>query len=191
MLKALWWHATCDCIETRMFSLDVLHGQHVIAYPFVTLNFFPNYKKIITWLIFPGIIIMPCILWIRIRHYCKHYHFNDEFPQWTWKITRIRNATAYWPLSCFAWDFLCMITNRLLIYSGFHQPAKLYKLKHLSKVEVLANDPSGCTFTLVSYISWITKDQCRIISIDSVPVTSSSSFTSVQVILLNASAGVW
>lgn len=32
----------------------------------------------------------------------------------------------------------------------FHlQPAKLYKLKHLSKVEVIANDPSGCTFTLV------------------------------------------
>lgn len=29
------------------------------------------------------------------------------------------------------------------------QPAKLYKLKHLSKVEVLTNDPSGCTFTLV------------------------------------------
>ncbi|CAN1194334.1 hypothetical protein LINPERHAP2_LOCUS42523 [Linum perenne] len=28
------------------------------------------------------------------------------------------------------------------------QPAKLYKLKHLSKVEVVANDPSGCTFTL-------------------------------------------
>ncbi|GAU15351.1 hypothetical protein TSUD_04200, partial [Trifolium subterraneum] len=27
-------------------------------------------------------------------------------------------------------------------------PAKLYKLKHLSKVEVLTNDPSGCTFTL-------------------------------------------
>lgn len=29
------------------------------------------------------------------------------------------------------------------------QPAKLYKLKHLSKVEVITNDPSGCTFTLV------------------------------------------
>ncbi|KAL5131792.1 Exocyst complex component SEC3A [Glycine soja] len=29
------------------------------------------------------------------------------------------------------------------------QPAKLYKLKHLSKVEVVANDPSGCTFTLI------------------------------------------
>ncbi|KAK6256686.1 hypothetical protein QUC31_000145 [Theobroma cacao] len=27
-------------------------------------------------------------------------------------------------------------------------PAKLYKLKHLSKVEVITNDPSGCTFTL-------------------------------------------
>jgi hypothetical protein len=31
------------------------------------------------------------------------------------------------------------------------QPAKLYKLKHLSKVEVLTNDPSGCTFTLVMF----------------------------------------
>jgi len=29
------------------------------------------------------------------------------------------------------------------------QPAKLYKLKHLSKMEVVTNDPSGCTFTLV------------------------------------------
>ncbi|KAJ4831775.1 Exocyst complex component S3A, partial [Turnera subulata] len=28
------------------------------------------------------------------------------------------------------------------------RPAKLYKLKHLSKVEVITNDPSGCTFTL-------------------------------------------
>ncbi|RVX15214.1 Exocyst complex component SEC3A [Vitis vinifera] len=33
--------------------------------------------------------------------------------------------------------------------AGFiQQPAKLYKLKHLSKVEVIANDPSGCTFML-------------------------------------------
>ncbi|CAN0922129.1 Exocyst complex component SEC3A [Linum grandiflorum] len=31
---------------------------------------------------------------------------------------------------------------------GILEPAKLYKLKHLSKVEVVANDPSGCTFTL-------------------------------------------
>ncbi|CAM8926185.1 unnamed protein product [Rhodiola kirilowii] len=39
---------------------------------------------------------------------------------------------------------------RVLKYStgGVLEPAKLYKLKHLSKVEVLANDPSGCTFTL-------------------------------------------
>ncbi|CAH9100338.1 unnamed protein product [Cuscuta epithymum] len=28
------------------------------------------------------------------------------------------------------------------------EPAKLYKLIHLSKVEVVTNDPSGCTFTL-------------------------------------------
>ncbi|KAH0465483.1 hypothetical protein IEQ34_005586 [Dendrobium chrysotoxum] len=28
------------------------------------------------------------------------------------------------------------------------RPAKLYKLKHLSKVEVIQNDPSGCTFML-------------------------------------------
>ncbi|KAK1324113.1 Exocyst complex component SEC3A [Acorus calamus] len=28
------------------------------------------------------------------------------------------------------------------------EPAKLYKLKHLSKVEVIPNDPSGCTFVL-------------------------------------------
>ncbi|XP_040996038.1 exocyst complex component SEC3A-like [Juglans microcarpa x Juglans regia] len=32
--------------------------------------------------------------------------------------------------------------------SSHANPAKLYKLKHLSKVEVITNDPSGCTFTL-------------------------------------------
>ncbi|KAM7514164.1 hypothetical protein LguiA_003747 [Lonicera macranthoides] len=39
---------------------------------------------------------------------------------------------------------------RVLKYStgGVLEPAKLYKLKHLSKVEVVANDPSGCTFVL-------------------------------------------
>ncbi|CAM8975838.1 unnamed protein product [Rhodiola kirilowii] len=39
---------------------------------------------------------------------------------------------------------------RVFKYStgGVLEPAKLYKLKHLSKVEVIANDPSGCTFTL-------------------------------------------
>ncbi|KAI3807273.1 hypothetical protein L1987_23198 [Smallanthus sonchifolius] len=31
---------------------------------------------------------------------------------------------------------------------GVLEPAKLYKLKHLSKVEVLTNDPSGCSFML-------------------------------------------
>ncbi|KHN47876.1 Exocyst complex component SEC3B [Glycine soja] len=42
---------------------------------------------------------------------------------------------------------------RVLKYStgGVLEPAKLYKLKHLSKVEVVANDPSGCTFTLVKF----------------------------------------
>ncbi|KAK9129980.1 hypothetical protein Sjap_010467 [Stephania japonica] len=39
---------------------------------------------------------------------------------------------------------------RVLKYSsgGVLEPAKFYKLKHLSKVEVLSNDPSGCTFML-------------------------------------------
>ncbi|KAK9271192.1 hypothetical protein L1049_026782 [Liquidambar formosana] len=39
---------------------------------------------------------------------------------------------------------------RVLKYStgGVLEPAKLYKLKHLSKVEVITNDPSGCTFML-------------------------------------------
>ncbi|XP_043709622.1 exocyst complex component SEC3A-like [Telopea speciosissima] len=39
---------------------------------------------------------------------------------------------------------------RVLKYSsgGVLEPAKLYKVKHLSKVEVIANDPSGCTFML-------------------------------------------
>ncbi|KAH9620650.1 hypothetical protein KSS87_006371 [Heliosperma pusillum] len=39
---------------------------------------------------------------------------------------------------------------RVLKYSngGVLEPAKIYKLKHLSKVEVNSNDPSGCTFTL-------------------------------------------
>ncbi|RZC67105.1 hypothetical protein C5167_010789 [Papaver somniferum] len=31
---------------------------------------------------------------------------------------------------------------------GVLEPAKLYKLKHLTKVEVLTSDPSGCTFML-------------------------------------------
>lgn len=38
-----------------------------------------------------------------------------------------------------------LFTTKLLVL----QPAKLYKLKHLSKMEVVTNDPSGCTFTLV------------------------------------------
>ncbi|KAL8166992.1 hypothetical protein V2J09_008491 [Rumex salicifolius] len=39
---------------------------------------------------------------------------------------------------------------RVLKYSsgGVLEPAKLYKLKHLSKVEIATNDPSGRTFTL-------------------------------------------
>ncbi|KAF7829712.1 exocyst complex component SEC3A [Senna tora] len=39
---------------------------------------------------------------------------------------------------------------RVLKYStgGVIEAAKLYKLKHLSKMEVVTNDPSGCTFTL-------------------------------------------
>ncbi|TKY75120.1 Exocyst complex component SEC3A [Spatholobus suberectus] len=39
---------------------------------------------------------------------------------------------------------------RVLKYSngGVLEPAKIYKLKHLSKMEVVTNDPSGCTFTL-------------------------------------------
>lgn len=39
---------------------------------------------------------------------------------------------------------------RVLKYStgGVLEPAKLYKLKHLSKVEVISTDPSGCTFML-------------------------------------------
>ncbi|KAK2993251.1 hypothetical protein RJ640_015730 [Escallonia rubra] len=39
---------------------------------------------------------------------------------------------------------------RVLKYStgGVLEPAKLYKLKHMSKVEVVTNDPSGCTFML-------------------------------------------
>ncbi|CAA0821952.1 Exocyst complex component SEC3A, partial [Striga hermonthica] len=39
---------------------------------------------------------------------------------------------------------------RVFKYStgGVLEPAKLYKLKHLSKVEVISNDPSGCTFML-------------------------------------------
>ncbi|KAK8444594.1 hypothetical protein SEVIR_9G163200v4 [Setaria viridis] len=39
---------------------------------------------------------------------------------------------------------------RVLKYSSgaVLEPAKLYKLKHLTKVEVISNDPSGCTFVL-------------------------------------------
>ncbi|KAK4753475.1 hypothetical protein SAY87_022273 [Trapa incisa] len=34
---------------------------------------------------------------------------------------------------------------------GVLEPAKLYKLKHLTKIEVMNNDPSGCTFMLGFY----------------------------------------
>ncbi|KAF7052730.1 hypothetical protein CFC21_060787 [Triticum aestivum] len=39
---------------------------------------------------------------------------------------------------------------RVLKYSngGILEPAKVYKIKHLHKVEVASNDPSGCTFIL-------------------------------------------
>ncbi|KAG2557357.1 hypothetical protein PVAP13_8NG232303 [Panicum virgatum] len=39
---------------------------------------------------------------------------------------------------------------RVLKYShgGVLEPAKVYKIKHLSKIEVVQNDPSGCTFLL-------------------------------------------
>ncbi|CAD5314863.1 unnamed protein product [Arabidopsis thaliana] len=39
---------------------------------------------------------------------------------------------------------------RVMKYSsgGVLEPAKMYDLKHLSKVEVITSDPSGCTFTL-------------------------------------------
>ncbi|XP_039055668.1 exocyst complex component SEC3A-like isoform X2 [Hibiscus syriacus] len=39
---------------------------------------------------------------------------------------------------------------RVMKYSsgGVIEAAELYKLKHLSKVEVCSSDPSGCTFTL-------------------------------------------
>lgn len=32
-----------------------------------------------------------------------------------------------------------------------YQPAKMYKIKHLHKIEVAQNDPSGCTFILVCH----------------------------------------
>ncbi|KAL5667180.1 hypothetical protein ACJX0J_019401, partial [Zea mays] len=39
---------------------------------------------------------------------------------------------------------------RVLKYSngGVLEPAKVYKIKHLHKIEVSQNDPSGCTFVL-------------------------------------------
>jgi len=42
---------------------------------------------------------------------------------------------------------------RVMKYSsgGVLEPAKMYDLKHLSKVEVITSDPSGCTFTLVRF----------------------------------------
>uniref|UniRef100_A0A2P2MS87 Exocyst complex component SEC3A isoform X2 n=1 Tax=Rhizophora mucronata TaxID=61149 RepID=A0A2P2MS87_RHIMU len=51
---------------------------------------------------------------------------------------------------------------RVLKYStgGVLEPAKLYKLKHLTKVEVIANDPSGCTFTLVMLNFCISERLC-------------------------------
>lgn len=53
-------------------------------------------------------------------------------------------------LYAFFYTLLDQILWLCIVESFLHmQPAKLYKLKHLSKVEVVTNDPSGCTFTLV------------------------------------------
>ena len=42
------------------------------------------------------------------------------------------------------------MSDRILIARiNYYQPAKVYKIKHLSKIEVVQNDPSGCTFLLV------------------------------------------
>lgn len=37
------------------------------------------------------------------------------------------------------------------MYHSLYQPAKVYKIKHLHKIEVSQNDPSGCTFVLVCH----------------------------------------
>jgi hypothetical protein len=61
------------------------------------------------------------------------------------------------------------------------QPGKLYKLKHLTKLEVVANDPSGCTFFMVplpsSSDSTLFADDYYIISsgIEKVPMNSFAS----------------
>ena len=39
-----------------------------------------------------------------------------------------------------------------------YQPAKVYKIKHLHKIEVAQNDPSGCTFVLVCINGFIVFD---------------------------------
>ncbi|XP_066383070.1 exocyst complex component SEC3A-like [Miscanthus floridulus] len=42
---------------------------------------------------------------------------------------------------------------RVLKYSngGVLEPAKVYKIKHLHKIEVAQNDPSGCTFVFLGF----------------------------------------
>lgn len=49
-------------------------------------------------------------------------------------------------------DWMLMRSDDYLDACARHQPAKVYKIKHLSKVEVVQNDPSGCTFLLVLLI---------------------------------------
>lgn len=58
-----------------------------------------------------------------------------------------------WVLNAFQIGILGLYWTNLSYFVHFIyyllKPAKIYKLKHLSKVEVNSNDPSGCTFTLV------------------------------------------
>lgn len=50
------------------------------------------------------------------------------------------------------WTNWCDVDIIIFISISSYQNANFYKLKHLSKVEVVTNDPSGNTFTLVSHI---------------------------------------
>ncbi|KAF8775130.1 hypothetical protein HU200_004941 [Digitaria exilis] len=59
---------------------------------------------------------------------------------------------SIWLLRCrceqAAGSGMSLRTEKLSVLLFIFQPAKLYKLKHLTKVEVISNDPSGCTFVL-------------------------------------------
>ncbi|KAE8675287.1 Exocyst complex component SEC3A [Hibiscus syriacus] len=79
-----------------------------------------------------GVVIVSCLLlW-------PHYANIGDYSSYT-RIKKVGNSFVFLALLRRG-HYWCKLKAKFA--------AKLYKLKHLSKVEVVTNDPSGCTFTL-------------------------------------------